>query len=481
MKEKFTVVCRGSWLSLAQAELFIAKVGAVAPEIEISILVKETAGDLNQDVVLQQLEGKDFFTKDIQNCLQNGEADFAVHSLKDVSGENFFNGNHYAIFDREDPRDVAIFNEEVEKKINAGQSLSVGTSSPRRATMALDFLREALPKKNHKPLLEPKPIRGNVDTRLRKLSEGQFDGVVLAAAGLTRLLRYPPSREEVKRLLTKKKLMALPLFECPPAPGQGAIVAETVPENKRAIELLEQVNHPELVRGSKFERAFAEQYGAGCHQEFGVIHLALDQLEFTFGAGAFQQDGKRKLFSEYRYVNKTEAKGTILDAADALYEKRFYHPPQQTAVLFVEDFDESKKHDFSGSRLWASDTQTWRALASKGWWVEGCADGLGHDQIERILGGPLFHADKEFGYAGSFRTYTLKPNARELFANADFILWHNVEQYVAGEPLIKAGVCHGCLASGIKNFKDKRIDTVCFPEIKAFEQWRKENIPTKEG
>src|SRR5689334_18373245 len=191
---EFKVVCRGSWLSRAQAENFISQVRARDSQTSFSIVIKDTAGDRDQQTLLQVMDGKDFFTREIQDFLNSGQADFAVHSLKDVSSELFFKDNHYAVISREDPRDAAIFNGNVLQLIAEGKTIRLGTSSPRRALMAVEFLRQALPVVTGcKASVEAVAIRGNVDTRLQKLDDGQYDGIVLAVAGLNRLLAYEPS------------------------------------------------------------------------------------------------------------------------------------------------------------------------------------------------------------------------------------------------------------------------------------------------
>lgn len=472
MGKVFTVVCRGSWLSLAQVELFKQKIREVAPEVEIRITIKETTGDRNQEIVLQDLEGKDFFTKDIQDVLLSGAADFAVHSLKDVSGENFFHGNHYAIIDRDDPRDVAIFNADVMRKINANQPLVIGTSSPRRVLMATRFLHEALPTcGGMRPHVQTKPIRGNVDTRLRKLSDGIFDGVILAAAGLNRLLRFDQSRNEVAALLKSKKIMILPLLECPPAPSQGAIVAEARHGNTEAVNLLQKVNQPALTLAAQRERDFAKQYGSGCHQQFGVVHVNSTYGSFTFGAGVFSDQGKSKAFSEYRYEQPHKRPTTILKASEYFFEK------QQPLVI------DKKKHaivvdtervilNSEPDHLWATNSGIWRKLARQGHWVEGSTEEMGSEQTENWRNSPLINIS-EVEVIQQKKEYGLVEGAEAPFQKADFIFWTDIEQYRACKSLLSATVQHGCLMGVVDRFISEGIRSICFPSIEAFTQWSK--------
>ncbi len=154
------------------------KIAAAYPDVKVEIIVKESRGDTLQNIPLQTVAGSDFFTQDIFEALENNEADIAVHSLKDMSSEHFFGTNNFAVVDRDDVRDIAIFRKEIEPKLKNGEKIIIGTSSPRREEMAIGFLQKALPQWNTNFKVEIKIIRGNVDTRLRKLDAGEYDGIV---------------------------------------------------------------------------------------------------------------------------------------------------------------------------------------------------------------------------------------------------------------------------------------------------------------
>ena len=111
----------------------------------MEIIARSSRGDALQDVPLHTVEGSDFFTQDIFDALTNGEADMAVHSLKDMSSEHFFGTNKFAVVDRDDVRDVAIFNKDIGNKLRNGEPIVMGTCSPRREEMSTGFLQEALP------------------------------------------------------------------------------------------------------------------------------------------------------------------------------------------------------------------------------------------------------------------------------------------------------------------------------------------------
>src|SRR5688572_28474379 len=160
--ETIRLIGRNSRLSLLQIDIAKKKIEAAFPGIKVEIIARSSKGDELQNIPLHTVEGTDFFTRDIFNSLENGEADIAVHSLKDMSSEHFFGANHFAVIDRDDTRDIAIFNPAVTDKIRSGQPIVIGTCSPRREEMATVFLKKALPQLHDTINIETKPIRGNV-------------------------------------------------------------------------------------------------------------------------------------------------------------------------------------------------------------------------------------------------------------------------------------------------------------------------------
>src|SRR4030095_10317003 len=139
------LIGRNSRLSLLQIERVKKKIEEVFPDAIVQIIARSSRGDALQDIPLHTVEGSDFFTQDIFVALNKGDADIAVHSLKDMSSEHFFGNNQFAVVERDDVRDVAIFNNRVQEKIKTGQTVVIGTCSPRREQMAIGFLQKALP------------------------------------------------------------------------------------------------------------------------------------------------------------------------------------------------------------------------------------------------------------------------------------------------------------------------------------------------
>lgn len=201
--KQLVIATRESALALWQAEHVKARLQALYPDLEIQLLGMTTQGDRILDVTLNKIGGKGLFVKELETALAEGRADLAVHSLKDVPMHLPEGFALAAILQREDPRDALVSNHYASLEALPAGAV-VGTSSLRRESQ----LRARFPH------LVVKPLRGNVQTRLRKLDEGEFDAIVLAAAGLKRLG------------LTERIRLELSPEQSLPAVGQGALGIE---------------------------------------------------------------------------------------------------------------------------------------------------------------------------------------------------------------------------------------------------------------
>jgi hydroxymethylbilane synthase len=233
-----------------QAEHIVAALRERNPGAEFELVVIRTTGDQRQDVPLRQIGDKSLFIKEIEAALLNGGIDFAVHSLKDVPSLLDGRFTLAAILEREDPRDVLLAREGGGLGALA-EGARVGTGSLRREAQ----LRAV------RPDLRFEPVRGNVDTRLRKLKAGEFDGIVLAAAGLRRL-GVPIPQEAF-----------LDPEVCLPSPGQAAICVEVLAGNDAAAGFVSGIDHPATRRAVEAERAFAAELDAGCRVPVGAYAI----------------------------------------------------------------------------------------------------------------------------------------------------------------------------------------------------------------
>jgi hydroxymethylbilane synthase len=339
--EAIRLIGRSSRLSLLQIEIAKQQIEAAFPGIRVEIIARSSKGDDLQHIPLHTVEGTDFFTRDIFDALQNGEADIAVHSLKDMSSEHFFGGNKFAVIDRNDTRDVAIFNKDIIEKIQSGKEIIVGTCSPRREEMATVFLQKALPQLSAAIEIETKPIRGNVETRLRKLDSGEYDATILAAAGLNRLLASEVDAPLVRQLLQGKKLMFLPLIECVPAPCQGAIVCETYSGNQKAIRVLDAINNQQHYGDCVAEKKAASAYGKGCLQKFGVTTLPFENTSTLYAAG---RDEHEREFNTWYNIPVLDIDNkyffTATDHMGSFFEYEFARPEVriELPVVYVSNY-----------------------------------------------------------------------------------------------------------------------------------------------
>ena len=280
---------RGSALALAQTHLVLAALKARHPQITWEVEPIRTTGDRDQTTSLSQIGGQGVFVNEIERALLAGEIDLAVHSLKDVPSVLPDGLALAAMLPREDPRDALVSR----TGLTLGElpeGARVGTGSMRRRAQ-LRAIRADL------QLLD---IRGNVDTRLRKVQEGTYDAAVLAVAGLRRL-----GREDAISAVLSPEVML-------PAPGQGTIVIQVRDDDDVAVQLVSTLDDPATRAASTAERAFLHVLGAGCRLPIGAYGTVEDSsLRLVGMIGA--PDGGRLVRGEIcGEIREAEALGNAL-------------------------------------------------------------------------------------------------------------------------------------------------------------------------
>jgi len=252
LKSKIIIGTRGSKLALWQANFTKKSLEELGLEVVIKII--KTKGDKIQHLSFDKIEGKGFFTKELEAALLDKEVDLAVHSMKDLPTESpeglIIGGVSY----REDPADWLIINKESVDKTKAYKFKTqavIGTSSARRKALLLDIRNDVV----------LKDIRGNVPTRLQKLKTGDFDGIILAAAGLKRL-QLDLAGFEVVKLNTREFI---------PAPAQGVLAFQTRQEDIEVRKIIKRIHHPEVAKATNIERKILNKLGGGCHMPLGVF------------------------------------------------------------------------------------------------------------------------------------------------------------------------------------------------------------------
>jgi hydroxymethylbilane synthase len=256
-----------------QSALVARAIEARHPSVKVELTVVATTGDKIQDRPLHELGGKGLFTKELEQALLKGEVDLAVHSFKDVPVTmplvDVSELTIAAVLEREDPRDALV---SAVSGTLAGlpRDARVGTGSLRRQAQVLAL----------RPDLRVLPIRGNVDTRLRKLKAGEFDAVILAMAGLKRSGLFNP-----------EIMPPLPVEEFLPAAGQGALALQCRAENADVLSLLEPLNDAGTALAAELEREVVRLLHGDCHSPIAALATFTDH-ESTLQAAVAGRDGR---------------------------------------------------------------------------------------------------------------------------------------------------------------------------------------------
>jgi len=247
MSRALVVGSRGSKLALWQADWARQALAERLPGTSVEIRIIKTQGDQQGSVAFDRLEGKGFFVKEIEEALLSGDIDLAVHSLKDLPGELPAGLALAACPEREDPRD-ALLSASRWEFADLPRGSRVATGAPRRGAQLRHWRAD----------LEILPIRGNIDTRVRRLLEGRADAMILAVAGLRRLgLDVPWVPLDVDLSL--------------PAVGQGALGIETRADDRRALAAAARLDHPATMAAVRAERAFLGALGGGCRVPIAAL------------------------------------------------------------------------------------------------------------------------------------------------------------------------------------------------------------------
>lgn len=248
MINKLVVGTRASKLALTQTNYVINKLKEMNPSIKFVLKKIKTKGDILLEKDLNKIIDKGFFVSEIQNELLNNSIDIAVHSLKDLPSEGNSNLNFFTVTEREDPMDVLVTKKELKEK-SIKELRLIGTSSVRRKKQ-IEMINKDF---------KIKTIRGNIETRIKKLDSGEYDGIVLAAAGLKRLgLEHRVSK-------------SFNINEMTPAAGQGALAVEIRKNDKKTFSILKKIQHEATEICVNEERNFLKSVGGGCSSPDAVL------------------------------------------------------------------------------------------------------------------------------------------------------------------------------------------------------------------
>ena len=313
-KKKVVIGSRGSRLAIWQAEWVKARLLHIAPDLEVEIKKIKTTGDKILDVPLAKVGGKGLFVKEIEEAMLRGEVDLAVHSMKDVP-TMLPQGLHLgAVCSREDPRDAFISRKKGEEFTirefrEIPEGAVIGTSSLRRSCQLLHM----------RPDLKILQLRGNVDTRFRKLDEGQFDAIILATAGVKRL----GWEERITERISPELIL--------PAIGQGAIGIECRMDDGFINELLSPLNHRETSLSVTAERAFLKRLEGGCQvpiaayarvvEEEGRELLTIDGLVGSVDGKVIIRDSRKGPAEDAAAIGDALARDLLQRGARAILDE----------------------------------------------------------------------------------------------------------------------------------------------------------------
>jgi len=268
----FIVGARGSKLSQAQTNWVISELQKIDSSLSFEFKTITTKGDTDTRPLFA-MEQKGIFEKEIDRAVFEKEVDFAVHSLKDVPSQLDENLIIACIPKREVINDVLITRDGFDIDSIPSNSV-IGSSSLRRAVQIT----------RKRPDLNVKPVRGNIETRINKVVDGKFDGVVLAQAGIT-------------RLGTRVKLSKLSLDDFPPSPGQGALAIVCREDDSKTLEILQQIEDPKSRKEIEAERALSDSVDSGCRFPVGAFAVS-DSNSLTLKVAVYSMDGKKSIILE---------------------------------------------------------------------------------------------------------------------------------------------------------------------------------------
>ena len=271
MRNKVVIGTRTSKLALYQTHKVKKELKKNFPDLDIGVLEVKTKGDILLDKPLDRNLDKGFFVKEIQELLLTNKIDIAVHSLKDLPVEQLDELKISAILKRGNPQDVFLSRKN-KKLSDFTESDLIGTTSLRRKAQLLKL----------NPKLKIKDVRGNVDTRIKKMIEGQYDGLVMAAAGVERL--------KLNKHITEYLEFELFLN----APGQGAIAVEINSKNDELDKIVSTINHEKTMICTKNERNFMKKMGGGCNYPIGA-HSYVNKGKLILEGIVLSLDGKKSI------------------------------------------------------------------------------------------------------------------------------------------------------------------------------------------
>ncbi|ABJ80352.1 uroporphyrinogen synthase [Leptospira borgpetersenii serovar Hardjo-bovis] len=418
MSRVLKIASRKSALAKLQTYLVLDALKKKFPNIQIELHFREASGDLDLQTPLWKMGTRGVFTQDLTKDLVEKKVDLVIHSWKDLDLEGHSGTTIVGVLDRADQRDVLLWKKSSLSK-NFPSELKIQTSSPRREYNLKKFLNNSLPSRYKNSSLIFLPVRGNIQTRIRKWRNSDSDGLVLAKAALDRLLsedflnsnelEYQEIRKFLKEILEESIFQVLPLSLSPSAPAQGAIAAEVRTDDEWALGFVRALSKPEVVSAVEEERNTLKRFGGGCHQKIGVSVLYKSYGKILYQKGLTDSGEILEIeeqFSDTFFPPVESVTKAYPVPGEAVKQKRIPLDSSQGFVLsrdgkedkvilpeelILKDWlvtrgnafpnlDPSLRHQ---GIVWTSGLKTWYQLAERDIWVHGSLDALGEEELPK--------------------------------------------------------------------------------------------------
>lgn len=514
-KKHYKIGTRGSLLALTQTEMVRDQLVELTGD-QFDIIPIKTQGDINTTTPLWQLEGENFFTKELDSALLNKEVDFVVHSYKDLGTKRPQGTMLAALTKRNFSHDILLIKKNTVSILHKIDLLEIGTSSPRRIANIEKKLNKFLPK-NPNRKITTKTLRGNIITRIKKLLDDDYHAIVLALAGLERLACKEGPKQELQELLESLDFMVLPQSKFPSAAGQGTLALECLRNRNDHDELLNKLkllNDDKTYREVEKERKAFSAYGGGCHLPIGIQVDQIEDLYLHIHQGVLDKQKVKKIHLERKEIiefpggnvfiglppREKKKANELFIIYDEIIEKKLINdfPEQSNPSHF---FITSKyclhavKKLFKKGHIWASGTRTMEKLADEGHWVNGTSDSRGENEIIKLLSSKALSLMMERNISNDWCvlsngqsesqlgkvTATYKrvarpptPQYRNEIIDTQTFYWTSYFQYktfIEIFPEIKTAI-HCCgIGKTWERFKDEGIKVIPFSGMYEFKNW----------
>ncbi len=394
------ILSRKSDLAIIQAKEVGANLLKEFPDLNIEYLTKSTLGDKDLNTPLSQMPTAGVFTDDLREYLINKKCDMIVHSWKDLPLDLGSKTIVAGTLARADQRDILFLKKNSINKIKENKKISILSSSPRRIYNLESFVKDYLPFELDE--INFMNIRGNIPTRFKKFIKGEEDAFVVAKAAIDRLSNnnlkeFNQISNSIKDYINKCLWTITPLSINPTSPGQGALACEIRNEDNTLNNMIKKINHKDVFDCAEKERKVLKKYGGGCHQKigvsffpmfFGLVHSEKGETDnghkfsswkindnFILNEKISEKDLYPSSLKNYNLFSREEIKESI-ELIESLRNHCILVSRKSSLPI------EAKIHD--SNIIWSSGTKTWKALANRGVWINGTADGMGENVDPRI-------------------------------------------------------------------------------------------------